>query len=152
MDVLWQLLIIISTLGYQLDSFLRFEKMMQTPTRTVTHKLYLLAKLRPLLTRNAALAVFKSKILSYIDYSSIFHFSVNSVYKSKLQVLQNHAIRLILKLPRRTNVDPEHTRLALRHTETRRNYFLLKLMHFLINKPHLSLADNRGLQTRSHAG
>lgn len=139
-------------LGYYLDSFLRFDKMMQTLINTVTYKLYLLAKLRPMLTRASAAAVYKSKILSYVDYSSVFQLSVKSTYKSKLQALQNHAIRLILKLPRRTNVDQEHAQLGIWHLENRRNYFLMKLMHLLINNPQLSLADNRGLQTRAHGG
>lgn len=61
-------------LGFILDPYLKFDDMMQSLIRTVTHKLYLLAKVRSMLTRRAAVAVYKSLVLSYIDYSSISNY------------------------------------------------------------------------------
>lgn len=139
-------------LGFVLDSQLKFDLMLQNLIRIVTHKLYLLAKMRSMLSLNAAIAVYKSKILTYIDYSSIFHFSTNKCRRDKLQMLQNHAIRIILKLPRRTNVDDQHVTLNLWLIENRTIYFVLVLMHHLINKHGQIYSDARNLQTRSHAG
>lgn len=43
-------------LGYTLDPFLNFDFMMQILVRTVTYKIYLLAKMCPMFTLNAAFA------------------------------------------------------------------------------------------------
>lgn len=95
---------------------------------TITHKLYLLSRLRPMLTQKAALAVYKSKILTYLDYRAVFQYSARAPLLRKLQTLQNRAIRIVLKLPARTNVDHQHLELCLFHSELRREYFLMKLM------------------------
>lgn len=125
--------------------------MMQMLIRRVTYKLYLLPKMRPMLKRKASVAVYKSKVLSFMDYSLIFHFGSKRSYRNKLQVVQNHAIHINLRLSRHTNVDREHLNQGIWHVENRRNYFLLKLLHFLINKPQLFYQDNRNLETRPHS-
>lgn len=43
-------------LGFLVDSKLKFESMMNTLIATITHKLYLLSRLRPMLTQKVALA------------------------------------------------------------------------------------------------
>lgn len=108
--------------------------------------------MRPMLTQKAALAVYKSKILAYFDYSAIFHYATRVTLLRKLQVLQNWAIRIISKLPPRTNVDQKHVELGIWHLENRREYFLLCLMFQLITRPGFLYTDNRNLHTRAHAG
>lgn len=70
----------------------------------------------------------------------------------KLQILQNRAIRIILNLPSRTNVDQQHLYLGIFHTDFRREYFLMNLMYQLHSSYGLGFRDNRQLQTRAHAG
>lgn len=138
-------------LGYIVDSRLRFEEMLNNLIAIISHKLYLLSRLRPMLTQRAAV-VYKSKILAYFDYSAVLQFSIRAPLLWKLQVLQNRAIHIILRLPSRTNVDRQHLYLSLLHTEHRREYFLMNLMYQLHSSYGLNYTDDRQLQTRAHAG
>lgn len=61
-------------LGFLIDSRLRFDGMLNALISTVSYKLYSLSRLRPMLTQKAALAVYKSKILT-LDYSTVFQYS-----------------------------------------------------------------------------
>lgn len=102
-------------LGYSIDSRLKFDVLLNQLIANIVHKLYLLAKMRPMLTKKAALAVYKSKILAFFDYSAAFHFAARVSLLRKLQVLQNRAIQIILKLPPCTNVDHSHIELGIWH-------------------------------------
>lgn len=66
--------IVYKYLGYHLDTQLRFELMVTNLIKTITYKIYLLRKLRSMLTLKAALVVYRSKILAYFDYCAIFHY------------------------------------------------------------------------------
>lgn len=103
-----------------------------------------------MLNMKTALLVYKSKIMSYIDYALLFYSSFKKADQRKLQVLQNRAIRVILKLPKRTNVDKYHITLKLWHIETRFRFFLLKYMYTLAIRATDSSIDRRPLFTRSH--
>lgn len=88
--------------------------------------------------------------MSYIDYNILFYPSFHKVYQKKLQILQNRAIRIILKLPKRTNVDNYHVTLRIWHIDTRFRFFLLKYMYTLAyGEVDLSI-DRCPLSTRSH--
>lgn len=137
-------------LGYQLDNGLNLDILAKQLIRNVTYKLYLLGKLRPMLNMRTALLVYKSKIMSYIDYNLLFYTLLRKTYQRKLQILQNQAIRIILKLPKRTNVDNCHVTLNLWHIETRSRFFLLKYMYNLAHRVSNPSIDRRPLPTRSH--
>lgn len=136
-------------LGYLIDSKLKFDGLLNKLIAVIVHKLYLFSKMRPMLTQKAALAVYKSKILVYFDYSAI---CCRLPLIRKLQVLQNRAIRIILKLSPHTNVDHEHIDLGIWHLENRRQYFLLCLKFELSVRPDFPYIDRRYLQTRAHMG
>lgn len=75
-------------------------------------------------TRRVALTVYPSKILSYFDYSALFHYAARLPLVRKLQVLQNRV----------------------------KVYFLLNTIYHLITCTDPSYNDNRKLHTRAHAG
>lgn len=139
-------------LGYLLDANLTYNDLMKSLIQKITYKLYLLAKLRPMLTRAAALAIYKTKILSYIDYNLLMYTSTRKQYQIKLQTLQNKAIRIILRLPRCTNVDSHHLSLKLWHIETRYRFFLLKFAYSIAHSHQDELLDRRNIPTRLHDG
>lgn len=139
-------------LGYVLDSHLNYNLMMNQLVRKMNYKIYLLAKLRPMLTTSAALAIYKSSILSYLDYNILFLSSARKLFQNKFQILQNKAIRIICKLPGRTNVDKHHIRLNIWHVLNRHRYFLLKHMYILSQDADSSIRDIRNLPTRMHVG
>lgn len=139
-------------LGYLLDTSLTYNELMKRLIQKITYKLYLLAKLRPMLTKYAALTIYKSKIMPYIDYNLLLYTSARKQNQQKLQILQNRAIRIILKLPRRSNVDLHHIALKIWHVETRYRYFLLKYAYTLAHTCGEEHLDRREISTRSHDG
>ena len=82
--------------GVKLDNKLNYEVHALECARQVAYKIYTLTKIRPLISNYQAISLYKSKILPYFDYGDIFY---NSTYKrtlSKLQKLQNLALKLCL--------------------------------------------------------
>ena len=60
-------------LGVMLDCGLNFEKHADAMGKLVSHKLYLLGKIRSFLTRQMARCIYKTKVLPYFDYGDIFY-------------------------------------------------------------------------------
>ena len=58
-------------LGFILDDHLNFNKHVNEMWNTVTHKLYLLSKIRRYLTTEACVLIFKTMILPIIEYGDI---------------------------------------------------------------------------------
>lgn len=114
-------------LGLVLDKNLNYNLMMTQLVNKLNYKIYQQAKLRPLLTKQAALAVYNSMILSYLDYNLLFYSSARKTFQNKFQVIQNKAIRIIC----RTNVDEYHVKLNIPHVYNRHWYFLMKYMYVL---------------------
>ena len=75
--------------------------------------MYLLRRLRPYIDQNVALAFFKSLIQCHFDYCSPVWSNASKSLLSKLQVLQNRSLRIVM------NVDYRHSSNSL--------YTLLKL-------------------------
>lgn len=67
----------------------------------------------------------------------------------KLQVLQNMALRIVLKLPSRSNTDHAHQKLNIMRLNTRRKLHITQLAQWLAG--HDRYRDKRCLSTRSHA-
>ena len=55
----------------------------------VAHKLYLLSRIRKYVTIGQSIAIYRSKIVSYFDYSDIFLMGTNKKTIDILQNLQN---------------------------------------------------------------
>ena len=96
-------------LGIKLDCKLNFEAHALECLRPISHKLYMLSKIRNFFTNTQSLTIFKSKILPYFDYGDIFFYmSSHQRTLDKLQKLQNRSLRLCLGYHNRCNVDLLH--------------------------------------------
>ena len=71
-------------LGFILDDQLNFNKHMKELMNTVTHKLYLLSRIRKYLTKRASITVFKTMILSLIEYGDIIYSGTNKSNMDKI--------------------------------------------------------------------
>ena len=60
-------------LGFILDDQLNFNKHVKSMTNLITHKLYLLSRIRKYLTKVACISIFKTMILSLIEYGDIIY-------------------------------------------------------------------------------
>ena len=108
-------------LGIKLDNKLDFEPHAKECLRLVSHKLYLVSRIRNMIKSKQAIAIYKSKILPYFEYGDIFYNKTFARTLEKLQKLQNRAIRLCLGRNSRYNVLLLHQESKVPKLENRRD-------------------------------
>ena len=80
-------------LGIVIDEHSTFKQYFTTLFQSVSHKLYRLRKIRPMLNTKAALDILKTMICSIIDHGIIFIDTCTTQDLQDLQILQNSALR-----------------------------------------------------------
>lgn len=91
-------------LGVVIDNKLTFKDHIEKIIKKVSSNVGLLYRLSPKLTKSARLTIYQSVIKPHLEYCSSVLFLCNNCDVNKLQVLQNKAMRIILKRNRRSNV------------------------------------------------
>ena len=137
-------------LGIKLDNKLTFELHIKETLKLVSHKLFLLSKIRKYLTKKQALIIFKSKILPYFDYGDIFCIGSHEKSLDKLQQMQNRALRICLKAPLLTSVKSLHLVANVPLLVNRRQAHLLNFMYK--RKSNTNYLANKGRNTRLFEG
>lgn len=134
--------------GLRLDNELKFKVHTKGIIKNVAHKVYLLAKIRKCLTIKAAQDIYKTTILPLIDVGDQFYDCTPKSYLSRLQSLQNRALRIIYRLGPRENTSAYQEKMNLLQLEDRRSLRILQLMDWLVDQP--GNRDDKILHTRSH--
>ena len=70
-------------LGIIIDEILSFRAHLNNTIRLVAHKVSLLSKVRCYITEEAAIKIYKTMILPYLDYGDIFYMNSNSMQIKK---------------------------------------------------------------------
>ena len=109
-------------LGIDIDEQLSFKKYFTTLLQNVSHKLYILRKVRPMLNAKAALDIVKTMICSIIDYGNIFIDTCTAQDLQDLQILQNNALRCCYNVsdPRDEHVIDLHRNANMEMLDVRR--------------------------------
>ena len=135
-------------LGFILDDHLNFNKHVKELTKIVTHKLYLLSKIRKYLTSDACTIIFKTMILSLIEYGDIIYAGTNQANLNKIVNLFYRGLRICdisnLKVSRDILCRNNH----IATLESRRKLHLLLFMHKQTNKANFVKQTN--IRTRLH--
>ena len=137
-------------LGVTLDKNLNFQKHVKSIIKTLSYKIYLLSKIRPFLTEKAAVLIYKSMVLPYIDYGDTFYFSCTKDLLNKLQRMQNRALKIIFRLNRRFPTKELHQTAGVLMLDKRREMHLLNLMYKRSKIDQY--IDARSINTRAHRG
>ena len=108
-------------------------------------KIWLLRQLRPLLTQNASITVLKSLVLPQIDTGLVFLSGLNQANYASIQVLQNIAIRVCLKIyvPRDAHVDVIHAKVKVSKIDVRLKYLQSNICHRLVARNGIELILGR---------
>ena len=135
-------------LGFILDDQLNFNKHVKELVKLITHKLYLLSRIRKYLTKNASITIFKTMILSLIEYGDIIYAGTNQTNLNKIVNLFYRGLRICdntnNKITKETLCEDCH----IAPLDVRREIHLLLFMHkqtcsdYLLKKPKI--------QTRLH--
>ena len=135
-------------LGFILDDQLNFNKHIDVMLNNVSHKLYLLSRIRRYLTKQACILVFKTMVLSLIEYGDIIYSGTSKANLDKIDKLFYRGLRICdasnlalskNQLCKECNIVP---------LEKRRDVHLLLFMHKQKNKRNL-LKKSRA-RTRLH--
>ena len=95
-------------LGIMLDSTLSFKNQIQNTIKIVSHKISLLSKIRNYISETAAINIYKTMIIPYLDYGDIIYYNLTMKIKGKLQTLQERALKICIKPQHHTPVELLH--------------------------------------------
>ena len=133
-------------LGVVLDPKLAFDNHVRKCVSTSSHKLSILRKVRPMLTRTAAVRIYKAMILPLLEYGDVLYGGAGKQTLKKLQVTQNRCLKLALALPKRTPTTQVHNEGSIGMLTERRDISVLMQAYERVCDG--KLLDSRKLRTR----
>ena len=91
-------------LGIQLDQTLSLRKHIETVYKKASARLYLLKRIRPQLTTDAALTIYKTMLTPLFTYCSILTGNPSKTFQTKVKNLENRAYKIVFKgnVPRKS--------------------------------------------------
>lgn len=116
-------------LGFMLDETLSFGKHIDTVLRACNQKVFWLTKIRKYISKEIAFRLYKSLIMSKLQYGCFFYTNASRKQQQQLQKLQNRALRVCCRAERYTSNLQIHWEAKVWPLELRGRLELLKLMH-----------------------
>ena len=135
-------------LGFILDDQLNFNKHIAEISKLVSHKLYLLSKIRKYITQKACVIIFKSMVLSLIEYGDIIYQGTSCKNLDKLDKLFYRGLRICDNSNIRITKNVLYTDCHISSLEIRRELHLLLFMHKQLKNEELLKKPN--IHTRLH--
>ena len=121
---------------------------MNNTIKLVAHKIIMLNKIRHYITEDAAIKIYKTMILPYLDYGDIFFINSNQKQIKKLQTLQNRALRTCLNTRLETPIEILHQSIQIPKLNARREAHLINFMFKYRNNN--KFLNKRNVRTRLH--
>ena len=139
-------------LGITLDMNLNFKKHLEICIRSASYKAMLLSKVRKYITKDAAIRIHKTMILTLIDYGDVLYDGSNQKLLKKIQTLQNRCLRTCVYKTYHISVDNLHE-ICTVSTLDKRRIMHLKLFMFKqkCHSPEMSSTPkNPKISIRTH--
>ena len=114
-------------LGTIIDSTLNINAQLSKLTQTVALKMTTFRKIWYCMSENTAKIIYKATILPIIDYNDIIYSLITNKQLTKLQRLQNNALRIIFR-GKKLSVSEMHEEANIEYLKLRRETHLLTLM------------------------
>ena len=114
-------------LGTTLDTTLNATKQLAKLNQLMAQKLISFRKIRQCLSEKSAIVIYKATIVPIFDYNDLIYNLLNQQQLTKLQRLQNRALRLVFK-GRILSVAEMHERAKVEYLAQRRETHLVALM------------------------
>ena len=122
-------------LGTTLDSTMTATKQLGRLNQQLALKLTTFRKIRGYMSENTAIMIYKATILPIFDYNDIIYGLLTQQQQTKLQRIQNKALRMVFR-GKTLSVHDMHDRAGLDLLETRRENHLLALMYSRTKDPN----------------
>ena len=116
-------------LGFILDEHLNFNKHISELCNLVTHKLYLLSRIRKFLTTQACITIFKTMVLSVIEYGDVIYAGTSALNLNKIDKLFYRGLRICMGNDIIYNKEELCSECKISTLAKRRDLHLLLYMH-----------------------
>ena len=116
-------------LGFILDEHLNFNKHVSELCNIVSHKLFLMSKIRKFLTSQACITIFKTMVLSVIEYGDIIYTGTSARNLDRIDRLFYRGLRICLGNDAIYTRDELCTKCNISNLAKRRDLHLLLYMH-----------------------
>ena len=136
-------------LGFILDDHLNFNKHISSMVSTVSHKLYLLSRIRRYLNDQACILIFKTMVLSILEYGNIIYSGTSMNNLDKLDKLFYRGLRICVSSNNNRNKNQLCHDCKISPLENRREVQLMLFMHKQTGKSDLLKKTNK--TTRLHS-
>ena len=136
-------------LGFILDDQLSFNKHMSEMIGTVSHKLYLLSRIRRYLNKEACILIFKTMVLSILEYGDIIYAGATKANMDRIDKPFYRGLRICDASNIAINQNQLCEECTIVPLEKRREAHLLLFMHKQSHKTELLKQTN--IRTRLHA-
>ena len=121
-------------LGVIVDDNLKWSYHIDYILKSISSNLSLLRRISRYLPRKALTTFYFSKIASYFNYCSLVWSTCSAMDANRLQLAQNYAARIILKLPKFSSATEARAQLGWHSLEEVRNIFLRRLLQSIKDK------------------
>ena len=116
-------------LGFILDEHLNFNKHVLEMCNLVNHKLYLLSRIRKYLTTEACITIFKTMVLSVIEYGDTIYSGTSLRNLDKIDKLFHRGLRICIVTEIAHNKNDLQRECRISSLTKRRDLHLLLFMH-----------------------
>ena len=124
-------------LGITLDSSLSFKQHIEHCAKVVSHKIFILSKIRNSISEDTALFIYRSMIAPIIDYGDVAYSGGLIEGLNRLQILQNRALRICLDVHHYLPTIVLHQQAKTLNLKLRRDCNLKKYMYKQQNNDNL---------------
>ena len=131
-------------LGFILDEHLNYNKHVSEMCNTISHKLYLMSRIRKFLTTQACINIFKTMVLSVIEYGDIIYAGTSVGNLDKLDRLFYGGLRICLGNENIFTKEELCNECKISILSKRRDLHLLLYMHKQRSNPDLLRIDTSG--------
>ena len=135
-------------LGITLDMNLNFNIHIENCLKLISHKAYLLSKIRKYIDVHTAIKINKSMILPIIEYGDVLYDGANQKLIQDLQTFQNRILRLCNNSDRYISTLQLHRECKVNMLKDRR---ILHLKLFMFKqKDNVNIVNDREVRTHAH--
>ena len=135
-------------LGVHIDAHLNFNTHVENCCKIVSHKLYIISKVRNNITDGTCLRIYKTMILPLLDYGDVIYSGTSQKNLDRLQKIQNRALRICMNVQCYMSRIQLHISCNVMPLKLCRKMNLRKFM--FKQKSNANLIVTREIRTRRH--
>ena len=127
---------------------LNYNKHLENCLKLISHKAYLLNKIRLFIDTRTAITIYKTVILPILEYGDGIYDGANQKLLNDLQTAQNRVLRICLQRNQYTSTVLLHHLCTINKLKNRRNMHLD--LYMFKQKGNVNIVNNRNVRTRAH--